>query len=314
VTVEAGGNPGRVWIDYSLYTRASYPFELHGLIKEQAIEGVTAWREATGFDSNSRVAPMMYWKSRDSNGRWRGRCVAVSVGNLTRDFNLGEPGPNALPYKGGGTFIAGLPQNWKPWGDPEKRVYVFEHEPVDGAFAGAFAARMWWFAARTDYRTADGRRVIRDLYRAYCPPDQIPPGSFCQDEHTGLIHVRLPSDSADPNPIGEHLKLPPDQAIGYYVIHYQEGPAQQFYSKLIDPATADAMVKAGIEEVEVMANALYCIGGTPMLEKGTPILGLYRDADGMARPVISGAIAGFGCFPGPGSYDVGASECGYWVQ
>jgi hypothetical protein len=60
-------------------------------------------------------------------------------------------------------------------------------------------------------------------------------------------------------------------------------------------------------------NVISCVGGTPMMEKGCPILGLFRDADSMGRPAVSGSIAPFGCHGGPGRFDVGASECGYWV-
>ena len=308
IVVEPQTVGASIWLDYNLYTRASFPFRFHGRANRTASDDLPAWRAATGFDRNSRLAPLVYWKSCDRNGRWRVRPVAVAVSSLTHDFEVGPPGINAYPHTGGGTLVLDLPQNWKPWGDPERRVYVFAHEP-----AAALAARMCWYAARADYRTADGRRVQKELYRFYGPPELIPAGAFCQDDQQALVYVRLPADAVDPCPIGQRIKLPPDRAVGYYLPRTATGPAQKHQGKLVDAALAQTLAQAGVTEVEVVPNVLHCLGGTPMLEKGCPILGHWRDADSMARPAVSGSMAGFGWHPGPGRYDVGASECGYWV-
>jgi hypothetical protein len=49
------------------------------------------------------------------------------------------------------------------------------------------------------------------------------------------------------------------------------------------------------------------------MERGCPILGLARDADSMARPSVSLAFGPFGIYGGPGRFDVGAAEHGYFV-
>ena len=38
--------------------------------------------------------------------------------------------------------------------------------------------------------------------------------------------------------------------------------------------------------MDVVANLLSCVCGSPTLEKGCPILGLCRDADSCARPSV----------------------------
>ena len=87
------------------------------------------WSAASGWDRNSRVAPLVYFKQQDRNGRWRVREACISVTNVTPHFNVGPLGANAYPYAGGGTYILDLPQNWKPHGDPARRVYVFDVQP-----------------------------------------------------------------------------------------------------------------------------------------------------------------------------------------
>jgi hypothetical protein len=309
MVVEAPGKGGRVWSDYNLYTRATLPFEFHGRCSGKALTGLREWQGATNYDGNSRLAPLIYDKRIDRSGRPRVRHCAVSTSSLTQSWELGAPGYNALPYTGAGTCILDLPQNWKPWGEPVRGVYVFDTTPVEDAFA----ARMPWFAARADYRRKDGRRALAELHRAYLPPDQIPGGSFCQDEHTARVFVRLPGDAADPNPIGQRVTLAPDKAIGCYVSRTAKGPAGKCRGKLVDEALAKSLTQEGATAVEVVPNVIHFVGGTPMMEKGCPILGIYQDADSMPRPAVGGNVGNFGCHPCPGRFDVGASECQYWV-
>ena len=258
------------------------PFQFQGTQGDRGLTGLTAWSDATGLDRNSRVAPLVYFKQQDRNGRWRVREACISVSNVTPHYNVGPLGANAHPYPGGGTYILDLPQNWQPHGDPERRVYVFDVQPYEGALA----ARAYWYLARVDYRRQDGSRAQQELYRVDSPPDQMPAGSFCQDPATGRVYVRLPADAQEPCPIGRHLKLAPQQAVGYYVGREVSGPAEKYRGQLVSEALAQTMIQEGIAELDAVANFLSCVCGSPTLEKGCPILGLCRDADSVARPAV----------------------------
>ena len=309
LVVRSRAGAGPLWADYNLYTRASLPFEFRGRLGDSAVSGLAAWEQASGFDRNSRVAPLIYHKRQDMNGRWRVREWAISVSNLTPHFNVGPLGANAFPYEGGGTYILDVSRNWKPYGDPSRGVYRFDVDPV----RGALAARAYWFLARIDYRRRDGTRVQKDLHRVDTPPEAMPPGSFCQDS-TGLgVYVRLPSDAEDPCPIGRRRRLPPEKAVGYYVSRTAGGEAEPFRGKLVTEAVAAKLREQGAAKVEVVANVLSCALGSPTLEMGCPILGFCRDADGKRRPDVPGPLSTFGSHGGPGRFDVGAWEHGYFV-
>jgi hypothetical protein len=167
--------------------------------------------------------------------------------------------------------------------------------------------------ARLDYRQRDGRRRACELYRLDCPPEQIPPGTFCQDATTARVYLRLPADAEEACPIGFHRKLPPQKAIGYYVGRLAAGRAEKYQGKLITASLAKSMAQEGIEEIDAVANVLTAMCGSPTLEQGCPILGLVRDADGMQRPSAPLTMCGFNCWNAPGRFDVGASEHGYFV-
>ena len=301
--------PPAVWADYNLYSRASLPFQLNAQLGDRSFSNLAAWSAAAGWDRNSRVAPLVYFKQQDRNGRWRVREACISVSNLTPHYNVGPLGANADPYAGGGTYILDLPQNWKPHGDPARRVYVFDVEPE----AGALAARAYWYVARVDYRRNDGSRAVQDLYRVYLPPEQLPAGAFHQEASTGRVYVRLPADAQEPCPIGKHLQLRPSQAVGYYVGRAVTGVAEKYRGKLIGESLAQALVQAGIQELDVVANCLSCVCGSPTFERGCPILGLCRDADSCPRPAVPLGLSAFGAHGGPGRFDVGAAEHGYYV-
>ncbi len=114
------------------------------------------------------------------------------------------------------------------------------------------------------------------------PPDQLPAGAFCQDPASGRIYVRLPSDAQEPCPIGRHQKRTPQQALGDYVGRDVQGPAEKYQGRLVTEAVAKALSDEGITEIDVVANVLKCLCGTPTLDRGCPILGVCRDADSHA--------------------------------
>ena len=300
---------GTFWVDYNLYTRASLPFEFRGRLDDSDVSGLTAWRQALGFDRNSRVAGLIYQKRRDSNGRWRVREWAVSVTNFTPHFNVGPLGANAFPHEGGGTYILDVPQNWKPYGDPTRGVYRFNVEPA----AEALAARAYWFSARIDYRSRDGTRRQQDLHRVDATPEAMPPGSFRQDPAGLGVYARLPGDAEDPCPIGRRLRLPPENAVGYYVSRTAVGQSETYRGKLVTKAVAAELREKRVDEVEVVANFLACALGSPTLEMACPILGFCRDADGKRRPDVPGGLSTFGAHGGPGRFDAGAWEHGVYV-
>jgi len=309
VVLETSDRPGAIWLDYNLYARASLPFDLAARHAGRTFAGLAAWSGATGMDRNSRVAPLVYSKLQDGNGRWRVRECCISVSNLTPHFNVGPLGANASPYAGGGTYVLDLPQNWKPHGDPARRVYLFDTAPGEGALA----ARAYWYLARVDYRRRDGTRAQQDLYRADVLPDELPAGAICQDAATGRVYVRLPADAEEPCPIGKHLTLSPQQAIGYYAGREVTGAAEKYRGKLVTESLAAAMRGEGIRELDAVANYFSCLCGSPTLEKGCPIVGLHRDADSDARPSVPLGMSAFGSHSGPGRFDVGAWEHGYFV-
>ena len=141
----------------------------------------------------------------------------------------------------------------------------------------------------------------------------MPPGSFFQDP-TGLgVYVRLPSDAEEPCPIGRRLLLPPEKAVGYYVSHSAGGKAEPYRGKLLTEAMAAALREEGVKEIDVVANFLSCALGSATLERGCPILGFCRDADGKRRPDVPGPLSTFGSHGGPGRFDVGAWEHGRFV-
>jgi hypothetical protein len=175
------------------------------------------------------------------------------------------------------------------------------------------AGRAWWYVAHVDYRRPDGSRAARDLYRAEAPPERMPAGSFCQDVATGRVYVRMPADARDPCPIGTHRKLSPRQAIGDYVGREAAGPSEKYRAKLVTADLAKAMSDEGIGEIDTVANFFSCLLGTPTLERGCPIQGLYRDADSQPRPAMPLGMVPFGSHAGPGRYDIGAWEHGYYV-
>lgn len=125
--------------------------------------------------------------------------------------------------------------------------------------------------------------------------------------------MRLPSDAAEACPIGKHLSLPPQQAIGYYVGRQVQGKAEKYLGRLVTDTVAKAMSDEGITQIDVVANVLKCLCGTPTLDRGCPILGLCRDADNMPRPSVPGTMCVFGGYNGPGRCDIGAAEHGYFV-
>jgi len=167
--------------------------------------------------------------------------------------------------------------------------------------------------ARLDYRQRDGGRRTCELHRLDLPPQEIPPGTFCQDSAMARVYVRLPADAEEPCPIGVHRKLPPQKAIGYYVGRLADGTAEEHQGKLITESLAKSMVHGGIREVDTVANVLTAMCGSPTMEQGCPILGLCRDADSMQRPSAPLTMCGFNRWNAPGRFDVGASEHGYFV-
>jgi hypothetical protein len=305
---------GAIWSDYNVFSTASLPFRFtanleHNGTAPRAFTDLAAWSAETGWDRNSRVAPLVYSKMQDRNGRWRVRENIMSVTNFTPHFNVGPLGANAYPYAGGGTYILDVPQNWKPAGDPARRVYLLDNTKEDGVLAG----RAYWYGARVDYRRGDGSRAQREMYRLDLPPERIPPGSFCQEVATGKVYVRLPADAEDPCPIGTHRKLSPEQAIGRYVGREVQGPAEKYRGKLVTAGLAREMGREGIREIDTVANYFSALFGTPTLEKGCPILGLCRDADGQTRPAGPLTMTQFGYHDGPGRFDIGAWEHGTFV-
>ncbi len=307
VVVMGPQSPDAVWLDYNLYSCQSLPFRFASQIRERTFFDLAGWVRQSGWDRNSRMAPLIYAKMQDRNGRRRVRECSVAVSNFTPDFNVGPASVNAYPYTGGGTFVLDMPQNWKPFGDPSRRVYLFDTHPE-----GAMAAHGWWYVAHVDYRRPDGSRATRDMYRVYLPPEQMPAGSFCVDPATGLVYVRMPADCADPCPIGTHRKRSPQQAIGDYVGREAVGPAEKYLGKLVTADLAKTMSAEGIKEIDAVANFLSCLFGTPTLERGCPIQGLYRDADSQPRPVMPLSMSPFGSHGGPGRYDIGSWEHNYY--
>jgi hypothetical protein len=298
-----------IWFNYNIYSCTSPVLQFRGQAAERAAADLTGWSLATGWDRNSRLAPLIYQKQQDRNGRWRIRPWAISVSNLTPHFNVGPLGVNAHPYAGGGSYVLDFPQNWRPHGDSGRRVFVFDVQPDEGAAA----ARAYWYGAQVDYRRADGSRGQIELSRVDSPPDQLALGTFTQDQASGRVYVRLPSDAAEACPIGKHLSLPPRQAIGYYVGRQVQGKAEKHLGKLVTDTLAKAMSDEGITQIDAVANVLKCLCGTPTLDRGCPILGLCRDADGMPRPSVPGTMCVFGGYNGPGRCDIGAAEHGYFV-
>ena len=91
--------PSAVWFDYNLYSRASLPFEFDAYLGAEVTEvrsftDLAAWSAATGWDRNSRVAPLIYSKFQDRNGRWRAREDCVGDSNFTPDLNVGPESVN----------------------------------------------------------------------------------------------------------------------------------------------------------------------------------------------------------------------------
>jgi hypothetical protein len=91
------------------------------------------------------------------------------------------------------------------------------------------------------------------------------------------------------------------------------GAAEKYRGKLIGESLAQAMGQEGLQELDVVANFLSCVCGSPTFERGCPILGLCRDADSCPRPAVPLGLSVFGAHGGPGHYDVGAAEHGYYV-
>jgi hypothetical protein len=91
------------------------------------------------------------------------------------------------------------------------------------------------------------------------------------------------------------------------------GAAEKYRGKLIGESLAQAMGQEGLQELDVVANFLSCVCGSPTFERGCPILGLCRDADSCPRPAVPLGLSVFGAHGGPGRYDVGAAEHGYYV-
>jgi len=309
LVVRSPAAPGPLWIDYGVYSRSSLPFEFRARGSDALIRSLTDWQQSVGFDGNSRIAPLIYQKRRDPNGRWRVREWAISVSNVTPHFNVGPLGANADPHREGGTYILDVPQNWKPYGEPARGVYFFGVEPI----AHALAARAYWYVARVDYRRRDGSREQVDLYRVGLPPDRMPPGSFHQDPRGLGVYVRLPEDAQDACPIGRRVQLPPEEAVGYFISRTAAGAAEPHRGKLVTESMAASLRKKGMDQVEVVTNLLSCALGSPTLEMACPILAICRDADGKPRPSVPGAMATFGSHKGPGRFDAGAWEHGYYV-
>ena len=76
---------------------------------------------------------------------------------------------------------------------------------------------------------------------------------------------------------------------------------------------AQTLSQEGIQELDAVANLLSCVCGSPTFERGCPIQGLCRDADGCARPSVPLSLTAFGAHGGPGRFDIGAAEHGYYV-
>lgn len=309
LVIGSPATPKSIWVDYNVYSRATMPFGLNVKLGARSFNDLANWSLASGWDRNSHVAPLVYFKRQDRNGRWRVREACISVTNVTPHYNVGPQGANAYPYAGGGTYVLDIPQNWKPHGDPARRVYVFDNQPHEGALA----ARAYWYLSRIDYRRNGGSRSTRDLYRVYLSPDQMPAGSFCQEVATGRVYVRLPLDAQEPCPIGRHLQLSPTEAIGYYAGREVTGAAEKYRGKLINANLAQAMTQEGIRELDVVANLLSCVCGSPTFDRGCPIQGLCRDADSCSRPSAPRSLSAYGAHNSPGRFDIGAAEHGYFV-
>ena len=269
---------------------------------------LAAWSGATGWDRNSRMAPLIYSKLQDRNGRLAGAGKLPSaVSNFTPDFNVGPQSVNAYPYTGGGTYILDVPQNWKPCGRSGPAGLRARH-----ATRGRLAARAYWYVAHADYRRTDGSRASQDMYRVYLPPEQMPAGSFCQDAATGRVYVRMPADAADPCPIGTHRKLAPQQAIGHYVGREADQAAAKYRGKLVTAELAQAMTRTASARPTRWRTSFPALFGTPTLERGCPIQGLSRRRQpAAARGAGDDALR----HPRrPGRYDIGAWQHGYWSQ
>ncbi|MBL7039439.1 MAG: right-handed parallel beta-helix repeat-containing protein [Pirellulaceae bacterium] len=309
VVVRSPAAPGPLWIDYGVYSRSSLPFDFRARRGEATAGNLTDWQRSVGFDGNSRIAPLIYQKGRDPNGRWRVREWAISVSNITPHYNVGPLGANADPHREGGTYILDVPQNWKPYGEAVRGVYFFGVEPT----AHALAARAYWYTARVDYRRRDGSRAQVDLHRVNLPPQRMPLGSFYQNPRGLGVYVRLPQDAQDPCPIGQRVQLPPEEAVEYFVSRTAAGAAEPYRGKLVTESMAAALREKGLDQVEVVANLLSCALGSPTLEMACPILGICRDADGKPRPSVPGGLITFGSHRSPGRFDVGAWEHGHYV-
>jgi hypothetical protein len=328
-----------VVLDYNLYSTPKTPLQFQATTSDKTFTDLAAWTAATGCDRNSLVAPLICQRMRDKNGRVHLRPEPFSVSSMTHDFNVGPDSLIGAPYSGGGSFVPDVPENWKPCGmgvppmsttgvppvsghedhgqdargthgqDGHATLYEFSAAPNPGAAA----AYCYWYCARVDYRQKDGKRKAVDMVKVDLPPGQIPPGTFCQDTVTGKLYFRMPSDASEPCPIGKHNKVAPQQAVGYYVGRLASGPKEKYFGKLVDAKMAAEMEKDGVKEVDAVANVLTCLCGTPGLEKGTPISGLARDCDSMPRPGMPGGFPTLGWYNGPGMFDIGAWECGYWT-
>ena len=66
-----------IWLDYNLYSRSSLPFQFNAWVGGRTFTDLAAWSAETGWDCNSRVAPLVYSKMQDRNGRWRVREVCA---------------------------------------------------------------------------------------------------------------------------------------------------------------------------------------------------------------------------------------------
>jgi len=284
------------YLDYNVYSGTG-------------IKVLESIQTATGFDRNSIVAPMICQRMVDKNGRQHLRAHSLFVSSMTHDFNVGPDSLTGAPYSGGGWFVPDVPDNWKPSGDPANGLYEFSAAPN----VGAAAAYCYWYCARVDYRQKDGKRKQMDMVKLDLPPGEIPPGTFCQDTATGKLYFRMPSDAAEPCPIGKHHNVPPAQAIGYYVGRNASGPKEKYFGKLVTAEMAAEMEKDGVKEVDAVANVLTCLIGTPGLEMAAPISGLARDADSMPRPGVPGGFPTLGWYNGPGAFDIGSWECGYYT-
>ena len=344
------GKGPQIWLDYNVYCAIYTPGQLPGRPAPMKIGNLAAWQTETGWDRNSIVAPMIGQRGIDKNGRVHVRPHSLLVSSMTHDFNVGPDSLTGAPYSGGGWFVPDVPENWKPYSssmgvppmsptgvspvssslgsDKNKEtahgqdgrethgqdahatpVYEFSAAPN----VGAAAAYCYWYAARVDYRQKDGKRKQMDIVKLDLPPGQIPPGTFCQDAAIGKLYFRMPSDAAEPCPIGKHHNVPPQQAVGYYVGRNASGPKEKYFGKLVTAEIAAEMEKDGVKEVDAIANVLTALIGTPGLEMGAPISGLARDCDSMPRPGVPSGFPTLGWYNGPGAFDIGAWEHNYYT-